>query len=497
MQSALRATAMLGTSSVITILVGLISAKGWAVLLGASGLGLMGLFQGIVGLGALIAGIGIGPGLVRAGAAAIARDDLSAVTALRRAATLLAMITGLAITFVFIVFREELSRIVLGTPGHGQEVALLSIAVLLTLAASVQASTLNAYHRVSAMAKLGVLNSVISTGIGLAIVTVAGDSDLVVAVAIIAMVSVTWATSRYFLVKEIGPPQAPASMQAVVGEARALLRFGGPYTASQLVGTGVQIALPILVLHVLSQDAVGFQRAAMAVSVVYIGFLLNAMAQDYYPRVSAASHDSNRLHELANEQHRLILMLGAPVVVGMMALAPILVPLMYTGEFRPAVGILEWQLMADVFKLSSWTISFVILARAGSVPYFVIESIGGVSLLLGTLLGMHWFETDGIGIGFLISFFLYWAITLIVARRMIGLYWSWANWRLLLGTVIAVALIRTLPVLGAGTYRTPLAIAIAIAIGLNSARMLANELGGMRAIWVRFADRSSEGYVPH
>ena len=41
MNPVLRATAVLGSSSILSVLVGLVSTKAWAVLLGPSGLGLL------------------------------------------------------------------------------------------------------------------------------------------------------------------------------------------------------------------------------------------------------------------------------------------------------------------------------------------------------------------------------------------------------------------------------------------------------------------------
>src|SRR2546426_9836309 len=85
-KSILGATALLGGSSVVSILVGLVSVKVWAVLLGPSGLGLLGLLQSFLDLAVLVAGMGIGAGLVRSGANALARQGVAWGAAQRRGA---------------------------------------------------------------------------------------------------------------------------------------------------------------------------------------------------------------------------------------------------------------------------------------------------------------------------------------------------------------------------------------------------------------------------
>ena len=68
-----------------------------------------------------------------------------------------------------------------------------------------------------------------------------------------------------------------------------LIQSGAPFALSQVVGAGVQLLVPVIVLYLLDAAAVGYYRAAFTVSVGYLAFLLNALAQDYYPRVAAAS----------------------------------------------------------------------------------------------------------------------------------------------------------------------------------------------------------------
>src|SRR5262249_51489941 len=142
-------------------------------------------------------------------------------------------------------------------------------------------------------------------------------------------------------------------------------------------------------------------RAALSVSGVYLGFLLTAMAYDYYPRVSAASGRPAELVQLVNQQHRLVMLLAGPMILGALALAPYLIPLIYTPNFAPAVDIVEWQLIGDLFKFSSWTMGFIILVRSGSTTLFLVELLSGVNILVGSWVGMRFFGLPGLGIGFL------------------------------------------------------------------------------------------------
>lgn len=475
MSSVLRATALLGSSSLVSIVVGLVSAKAWAVLLGPSGLGFMGLMLSLVGLAGMVAGMGVGTGLVRFGAGALAEDDARRVAGLRRASWMLMWGLGGLAVLVLVAWREAIARLMLDGPEHGGSVVLMGVALLFTLAAGLQTNTLNAYHRVGALAKIGVLNSVVGTVVSLALVWAFGETAI--AWAIIASAAASWGVTRYYVNRQVAPPGVRPTRGDVVAAGSTLLRFGAPFMGSMLVGTGVQLALPVLVLHALGQENVGYFRAAAAISVSYLGFLLAAMAQDYYPRVSAVGGQPGALVALANQQHRLVLLLGAPMILGVLALAPVLVPLVYAPEFQPAAAVLEWQLVADVLKFSSWTMAFVVLARSGSGTYFVSELVMGVALLLASWLGMRWFGLRGLGLGFLAAYAVYYPVVWFIVRREIGLVWSAENRILLVGTLAAALVVPLLPAVGLGSVRTPVALLLAATAGLVSARLLWRDVG--------------------
>src|SRR6266850_3475114 len=116
MKSILRSTALLSSSSAVILLCGVISAKAWSLLLGPSGLGLIGVLQGLLGILTLLAGMGIGTGVVRSGAIALAREDHEYVGALRKGAWLLLWLLGAPAAIFLVAFRAPISRLVLGWP---------------------------------------------------------------------------------------------------------------------------------------------------------------------------------------------------------------------------------------------------------------------------------------------------------------------------------------------------------------------------------------------
>lgn len=483
LQPILRATAVLGGSSAITIAAGLVSSKAWALLLGADGFGFMGLLVSMLGLMALVTGTGIHVALVRIGAAALGKDDLARFAALERATWLLFwLLAGLAAGIVTLL-RNPISRGVLGDSEHGWAVALVGVALLFTVAASVQTNILNAHHRVGALARASIYSSLLGTALSIGIVWRWREGGVPYAVGASAVAG--WAVSYAVLKRTLEPARVRPRRQEVRAATSSLLRFAGPFTASALAGSGVQLAIPVLVLHSLDAESVGFYRAAVNISVVYLGFLLSAMGLDYYPRVSAASDRPGELRRLVNQQHQVVMMLGVPMILALLALAPYVVPLVYSSEFRPTVGVVEWQLIGDLLRFSSWTMSYIILVHGGIGLYFMTELVSGVTILVASVLGVTLFGLAGFGMAFAATYAVYYLIAWMLVRRRIGLVWTTTNKALLLGSLLAVLLIRALPLAGLGDLKLPVGVVCASLAGAFSLHLIRRDAGGLRGLLPR------------
>lgn len=466
MKSIFRATAILSGSSFVTILLSLVSAKVMALVLQPVGYGYYGLVQSFVAVASLMVGMGMATGLVRYGAGPVERGEQAAVASLRRGAWLLFWGLGSLALLLLGLFRRRLSHWALGSTDHGTTILLAGIAILFTVGGNVQMGMLNAHHRVGALAKNAVANSVVGALLSILAVLVWHVQGIVPAV--IASAAVSWAVSRYYLHRDVGPIRGQAAFRGSLESAWLLLRFGVPFAASALVGTGVQLALPLVVLHLLSTECVGYYKAAAAISVGYLGFLVTAMGQDYYPRVSAAKDRPAALVELINAQHRLVMLVAVPMILGALALVPYLVPLVYSPKFNPSVEILEWQLIGDLFRFSSWTISFAVLARCRSSVYFLTEAIGGLAGLATLWLAVRWFGLPGLGISFLLTYIIYYFVEWVVIRREVRLVWTDSNKKMMLAAVGAALIVRILPATRFASFRTPVALTLAMAFGIPS-----------------------------
>ncbi|HEX7730037.1 MAG TPA: oligosaccharide flippase family protein [Terracidiphilus sp.] len=472
MKSIFRATAILSGSSAVSIVLGLVSSRILASVLKPAGYGYYGLLQSFVLVGSIFVGMGVATGVVRLGATAAKEKNYETMAALCGGAWLLLGALTIPVLLLMVLFRTQLSTWALGTPDHGGDMIVMVGTLLFTVALNLQNGILNAWHRVEALATYGIVNSFFNAGAPVLCVLLWKGKGIAPGVLLGGVLG--WMASRFFLYRSVGRLPVKASFKDRIAAARKLIGFGIPYVASYTAGQGVTLAMPMVVVHLLDAEGVGYYKAASAIAVSYLSFLVTAMTQDYYPRISSVREQPQAMVELINEQTRLIMLLAAPVILFTLALVPYIVPLLYSRRFMPSSDILEWQLIGDLFKFSSWTLSYAILARCKPTVYLMTETFNGVVTLTCTWLAVRSFGLQGLGIGFIASTLLYLLFVGIVLRREIPLKWSAQNKNLLLIAVAAAAIVRLLPT-SLGLARTGIALALALAFGAYSFRILWRE----------------------
>ena len=166
--------------------------------------------------------------------------------------------------------------------------------------------------------------------------------------------------------------------------------------------------------------ALGHYQAVLMISMNYIVFILVALAADYYPRLAAVIHNPQAAQRTVNLQAEIILLLSGPMLVGTVALAPWLVPLLFSSEFLPAVEILRWQILGDLMKIACSTLAFILLAAGHGRAYVAVEIMGSAIFVGVTALALNWVGPIAPGIAYFAMYSVYSVVVLVLARRSIA-----------------------------------------------------------------------------
>jgi O-antigen/teichoic acid export membrane protein len=434
MRAAFKATAILGSSSVLSVAVGIASAKILATYLGPDGIGRYAVLQGTLLVISMLCDLGLTTSIVRQGGAALKRSPTEAHR-VWQASTLIVWTASLAAGILFLCAPGALAAVTRGA-FTGRDSLWFIAAIGFLTATNAKTAILNAHHLVSRLARWNVLNSLV--GAVVLSTFVLRFSAEGIAPGLAASSACKWVVVSLML------PGTRAGFSGMFSAetwamVKSLIAFGVPITVSNFAGRGVQELMPTLVSSVLGTAAAGFFQATVNITTGAMGIILAAMAQDYYPRV-AATDDRNKHLQFANEQHTMVLLLATPCICALQATSELLMPLLYSDQFGPTAQLLRWQLSADLLRVSSWTMGILVLSQKGSWAYLFTELVAGISLFALVSVCVRPFGLNGVGVAYLLSYAIYWFVAFFVLRRTMSFSWTPENWKWL-GASLTLCLI--------------------------------------------------------
>jgi PST family polysaccharide transporter len=210
-------------------------------------------------------------------------------------------------------------------------------------------------------------------------------------------------------------------------EAGALLKLGFAFMSSGLMTMGVAYAVRVMLLRKVGFEATGLYQCAWTLGGLYVGFILQAICADFYPRLTAIAKDNTACNRLVNEQALVGLLLAGPGVIATLTFAPLVITLFYAAKFGAAVEILRWICLGATLQVITWPMGFIIVAKGKQGLFFGSELAWTI-----VAVGLAWvclrsFGLNGAGMAFFGSYIFHGVLIYPIVRRLSGFRWSAEN----------------------------------------------------------------------
>lgn len=418
----LKSTSIIGGSQAINYLIGMFRTKIIALLLGPSGVGLIGLFQSSVAIVTELTGFGIANSGVRQIAEAHGTGDAESVGKTLRILRRACWVTGILGWIVTVCLARPLSIWVFDSPKNAWLIALLGATLLLTAVSGGQRALIQGTRRIADLARMTVISSLASSIVAVAIYAVFGENGIVPALIVTALISlgVSW-----WFAKRVSVPQSgELTWQETIHESKQLTGLGAAFMWGGLLRTLVDLATRALILREVGVDGTGIYQAVWALSGMFANFILSAMGADFYPRLTAMVDDHELFNSTANEQIEIGVLIALPGLLGTMAMGPLVLTIFYTSDFAAGAAMMPWFLLGIFFRVFSWPLGFTILAKGATRWFLLTTTTFRVIQMTTVLLLIKPFGLVGVSIAFVIPFLPAIFLNLFVANRLSGFFWS-------------------------------------------------------------------------
>ena len=401
-------------STLVRMLTGLISVKVVASIIGPCGIALLGQLNNFSTILLGVANGGINSGITKY--VAEYKEDESAIKKILSNALQITLFFTFIVSLGLIILHNQLSRLVMLSDEYGYVFLIFGFTIFLYTLNTLLISILNGYKEF----KRYVIVNISGTIVGL-LFTICFVFSMGLKGALISAVSYQ---SVVFFITFWICRKAPWLSVIYYRERldRKMLRRFLNYSAMTLVSLSVvpvsQMLLRGYVISEISMTEAGWWEAMNRISNVYLMVITTAFSIYYLPRLSEIKEISELRYEIF-KCYKVII----PILLSGLTLVYLLrhfvVMILFSPDFYPMESLFIWQLLGDFFKISSWLLAFLMVAKSMTKTFIATEVVfSGLFVVLGYLF-MNLNGVVGITQAYFVNYVIYTVCMVVIFRKII------------------------------------------------------------------------------
>lgn len=389
-------------STLIHMCTGLISIKVVASIIGPSGVAILGQLNN---LNTMLQGLAAGG--IRSGVTkfiAEHKDDEGKVRNYIGNALRISAVFTLVISLVCVLGSNLLSERVMLSTEYGYVFIVLGFTIFLFTLNSLLISVLNGFKEFKKYVVVNIASSIVSLvfsvtlcllwGLKGAMINAVTFQSVVLIVTVVQCRKCTWFKLSNFW----------------VSRDNEIIRQYMQYTLMTLVTLSIspvsQMILRGYVISEISATEAGWWEGMNRISHVYLSVITTSLSVYILPRMSEIS-DKWKLKQEIFKCYKFILPMLLVCIIAIYFLRFFIIWLLFTPDFYPMENLFIWQLLGDFFKIASWLLSFLMLAKARTKAFIITEILFGLNGLCIKFALVNMLGTVGLNIGYMLNYILY------------------------------------------------------------------------------------------
>lgn len=412
-RSILKATSLFGSVQVYQILIQVLRAKVIAILLGPVGVGVLGLFQSAIQFFQNLTNMGLSQSAVRDVSEAFGAKNEEKVAIVTAVVRRLVWITGIFGSLIVACLSPVISKISFGNYDYTFSFFFLALTLLLDQVCAGQKVILQGTRKLKDLAKTISIGATFGLIVSIPLYYILGIHGIVPTLILNSLMAlaISWYYSRKVHIKK-----AEINTKQTIQYGRQMLRMGLAMSISGIMATFAAFVLRSYIREIGGTDEVGYFQAGYVIVFSYVGLVFNAMATDYYPRLASVNEDNDKCRQIVNLQGEIATLILSPLLCMCIVFMPFAVTLLYSDKFMPANDYITWACLGMMFRLSSWLLSYVLVAKAETKLFMYNEIAANIYTLVFSLVGYNLYGITGLGLAFCLTYILYYIQVYAIVR---------------------------------------------------------------------------------
>lgn len=162
----------------------------------------------------------------------------------------------------------------------------------------------------------------------------------------------------------------------------------------------------------------GYWQAVTKISDYYLSFITSVLGVYYMPRLSEIQNKIELRNEIV-KGYKIILPVVGIIALLIWLFKGLIIHILFTPAFLPMKPLFTYQLLGDFFKIGSWLLSYLMIAKAMTKTFIATEIIFAASYVALSYYFMDHYGIIGATYSFCINYLLYWILMGALMRKQI------------------------------------------------------------------------------
>lgn len=198
-----------------------------------------------------------------------------------------------------------------------------------------------------------------------------------------------------------------------------LISFFGMSLIASIMMPASQIIIREIIISSYGFKVASNWQGVFKISEMYLMFFISTLSVYFLPEFSKAK-DYNKINGLIKFYYLKVfpfVILSSCIVY---LLKDLIVEFLFTDDFKGMTSFFKWQLMGDILKLGSWVLGFVLISKAQTKLFIIIEILFSASWIILTIVFTKIFGVEGVSIAFASNYLIYWITLYFIYSRFIS-----------------------------------------------------------------------------
>lgn len=362
----LKTSLLSGIGTVVSLITGLLTNKLIAVFIGSQGFAVIGQFRDFLNLSSSIGQLGFSSGIIKY--TSELKSDEKELIKILSTSFIIQLFVSIGLSFIFILFRNEVQLLLIGSTKYTGLFVLLSLSILPMVLFSGLISVLNGLHEIKRLVKINVTTVILGAIFSLSLLYFYELEGFLIALFLNQFLFL--GTTFLFLKKSSfrfswfrEGFKKPAF--------RKLFKFSLMTLSGAVSLSIVLIAVRKYLSVEMGLDFAGYWESMWRISTIYLSILTSSFGLYLLPTFSKLK--TKYLRKEVFYVWKFTIPISLILSFGIYLFRDFGIQLIYTEEFQIIGSLFIFQLSGDALKVNSWVLGNLIVARAHVKTFMGIQ----------------------------------------------------------------------------------------------------------------------------